>query len=137
MARRAHQQIAPWKIGLTLGVVVAAIAAGFLIIGGGGGSPYRTLSPLNVNSYLENANSLRGNVYRLEGVVQNSLAWSPAKGRLISVELTEDDGRVQHLLPIFLPSLLNHVNLQKGQRFLFKVEIGQDGIISAQEITKS
>lgn len=136
MARRAHQQIAPWKVGLTLGAVVLAIAAGFLMIGGGG-SPYRTLSPLNVNSYLENANSLRGNVYRLEGVVQNSLAWSPAKGRLISVELTDDDGKGQHILPIFLPSLLNHVNLQKGQRFLFKVEIGQDGIISAQALTKS
>ena len=53
--------------------------------------PFRTATPLDVATYLENANSLRGNVYRLQGEVLNSLGWSPTKGRLIAVGV--DDGR--------------------------------------------
>ncbi len=43
------------------------------------------MATLDVKAYLENANSLRGNVYKIEGEVTNALAWSPSTGRLIAV----------------------------------------------------
>ena len=47
--------------------------------------PYRTLTPIDVGTYLDNANSLRGNVYKLTGTIDSELAWSPGQGRLFSV----------------------------------------------------
>ncbi len=99
------------------------------------GDPYRTLTPLETAAYLENANSLRGNVYRVEGIVQNSLAWSPTKGRLISVSI--GDGMSPDIVAVFVPADLNHINLQKGQRYRFKVEVIENGVIQARDLRKS
>ncbi len=121
------------------------LAAAFLllVIGGGGyyawqqsgADPYRTIPEMDVDSYLENANSLRGNLYKFEATVQNALAWSPGDGRLMAVEIRHrGDTRV---VPILIPSEHNDVNIQRGQTFHFKVEIIQDGVIRALEMRKS
>jgi hypothetical protein len=132
MARRAQTKIGVWPMVILL-VVLAAFIAGGLHFFSGTSNPYRTIPALEVSAYLENANSLRGNVYRLEATIHNSLAWSPSKGRLISVETM----KTKETLAIFIPASLNHINLQKGQHFLFKIEIAKDGLIQAQEMTKS
>ena len=65
MARRASSGTGIGPI-----LLVALIA---LLVGGGGfwlfkqaSDPFRTLQPLEVSAYLDNANSLRGNVYKIE-----------------------------------------------------------------------
>ena len=86
---------------------------------------FRTAAPLDVTTYLENANSLRGNVYKIQGEVLNSLGWSPTKGRLIAVGV---DGGKQ-VIPVLVTTSFSHINIQRGQRFVFLLEVGDKGIV--------
>ena len=87
---------------------------------------------MDVAAYLDNANSLRGNVYKVSGTVDAALAWSPADGRLFSV--VADGGT--DMLPLLVPPEFNHINVQKGQRFSFKIEVGDKGILKAEDMRK-
>lgn len=113
-------------------VILAGLVGGGYFIFNKSSEPFRTLQSMDVSQYLENANSLRGNTYKLDAVVQNSLAWSPAKGRLFSIEV----GPNKEVLAVLIPPALNQVNVQKGQRFFFKVEIIKDGVVQVLEMTK-
>ncbi|MEO6054361.1 MAG: hypothetical protein ABIP97_10135 [Chthoniobacterales bacterium] len=97
------------------------------------GDPYRKYEKLDVGTYLENSNSLRGNVYKVEGEVMNDLAWSPTEGRLYSFGVDKNAS----VIPVLIPSVLNHVNIQKGQRFVLLLEVMDNGILRAKEITKA
>jgi len=133
MPRRASSKLNPlWFVAVAL-LVAAAIGGGYLFIRTAN-DPYRTIHSLDVLTYLENANSLRGNTYRITGTVWNSLAWSPAAGRLFAVEVGE--GKAGDLLPLLVPSSLNHMNLQKGQRFAFEVEIVEGGVLRVKSLRK-
>jgi hypothetical protein len=94
--------------------------------------PFRTVSSLDVRTYLENANSLRGNVYKIEGEVVNSLGWSPSKGRLIAVEVDNNE-----VVPVLVTTDFSHINIQKGQRFIFLLEVDDKGILRTKDMTKS
>jgi hypothetical protein len=133
MARRAKSNIHPiW--------LITGFALIFLLFGGGYflfgkiQDPFRTVAALDTSLYLENSNSLRGNTYKITGTVLNSLAWSPTNGRLFSVEVVS--GANNDVLPVLIPTDFNHVNIQKGQRFSFKVEIDDKGILKAMDLTK-
>jgi len=121
------------------GLLIAALAVLLLLIAGGGyflggsGAPYRTAPEFPVEEYLANSSSLRGNSYRLTGAVLNSIAWSQESGRLISVEPTGSDSPI----PVVVPAELGEVNIQKGQRFHFLVEVREKGILYAKDLTKS
>jgi hypothetical protein len=132
MARRARSTP---NAGLLAGGLVLLL----LLIAGGGyffgssGAPYRTAPEFPVQEYLATSSSLRGNNYRLTGAVLNSIAWSPQAGRLISVEPTGSDSPV----PVVVPAELGEMNIQKGQRFHFLVEVRENGILYAKDLTKS
>jgi hypothetical protein len=110
-----------------------AIAAGYFVFSRAS-DPYRTMQSLSVPAYLDNANSLRGNTYRVGGTVWDSLGWSPAAGRMYAIEVGE--AKPTDPLPILVPAALNHVNLQKGQRFVFQVEVGEGGILIVRDLKK-
>jgi hypothetical protein len=121
---------------------IAIIAALLLVLAAFVGSrlfvsatsePFRAVSPLDVQTYLENANSLRGNVYRMEGEVVNSLAWSPSKGRLIAIKVDKSED----VVPVLVTTNFNHINIQKGQRFIFLLEVDDKGILRTRDMTKS
>jgi hypothetical protein len=97
--------------------------------------PFRALRPIDMQVYLDNANSLRGNVYKVEGTVVHLLAWRPDKGRLISVQVDARAGF--ELLPIVIPVDFSHVNIQKGQTFFFRVGVGEGGVVTANAIEKA
>jgi hypothetical protein len=134
MARRASAQQSPIVLILVLLVVVGLGVGGFFIFRKSN-EPFRTLQSMDVSVYLENANSLRGNSYKIEAVIQNSLAWAPARGRLFSVEV--DVSGNKEMLPLLIPSELNNINVQKGQRYFFKIEVVQDGVLLVKEMTKA
>jgi hypothetical protein len=117
-------------------VFAAVLLAGVWLVFRSSGGNYRNLEPLPVSTYLEYARSLRGNVYKVDGTVLNSLAWDKTRGRLISIEVKSDRGGFD-VLPVLVPATLNNVNLQKGQKFTFKVSIGENGIIQVEELEKS
>jgi hypothetical protein len=95
--------------------------------------PFRTTAPLDVRAYLENANSLRGNVYKIEGKVEEQLAWSPTSGRLFSISV----GNGEDVLPVLITTQFNSENIQKGQRFIFLLEVTDDGMLRTKALTKA
>ena len=95
MARRASSSPPPMRVLLTAAVMVA-LAGGAYALYGWVSDPYRKVPPLPVHSYLENANSLRGNVYRLDATVSQALEYSARSGRLFSV--TDSEGEVVAIL---------------------------------------
>jgi hypothetical protein len=98
-------------------------------------NPYRTLERLKAEDYLENANSLRGNTYQVEGVILNSLGSSPEKGRLFGLRL--GSGGRELPVPILVPPGYRDVNLQKGQKFRIKVRVNDEGLLLVEEMTKA
>lgn len=132
MVRKARQNRGSGLlIGGAVGIIIL-LAIGYWMVTRDS-EPYRTVPVLDVASYLENANSLRGNTYRIQGEVLNSLAWSPTSGRLIAVGVS--DGR--DVLPVLIPTELNQINIQKGQRFIFLIEVDEKGILRANNLTKA
>ncbi|MCX6935578.1 MAG: hypothetical protein NTZ01_05230 [Verrucomicrobia bacterium] len=134
MSRRGHTKTSP---GLILGLVIA-----FLGLAGVGtfffqkdADPYRTVEQLKPSDYFENANSLRGNMYQVEGTIFSSLAWNPEKGRLFSLRVTEKE-KVWPL-PILLPATLRQINIQKNQSYRAKVRVNEVGVLVAEEIRKA
>ena len=126
--RKSHPR-AGWILGLvTVGIL---LFAAIYLLGSKDSNPARTTPPLDVASYLANANSLRGNIYKLEGTVAESLAWSPDSGRLIAVQ-TEDD-----IIPILVTPDFNSMNIQKEQRLEFILEVDEKGILRTRKVTKS
>jgi hypothetical protein len=119
-------------------IVVAAL----LVVGAFVGSqlfmhmasePFRTTPTLDVRAYLENANSLRGNVYKIEGKVEEQLAWSQSSGRLFSISV----GDGSDILPVLITTKFNSENIQKGQRFIFLLEVTDDGMLRTKALTKA
>jgi hypothetical protein len=131
MVRRASSSVNPWWVGGVIILILAAIAGGWALYQNVS-DPYRTLTPLDVSVYLDNANSLRGNVYKLNATVDTQLAWAPLEGRLYSVEV---NGR-NDVLPVLIPAAFNSMNIQKGQRYFFKLEVGDKGILHVRDIRK-
>ena len=134
MARRAHRTSSPaaWWGGLAL---ILALGIGGAFFFQQGSDPYRTVEILKPEDYLENANSLRGNIYQLEGVISSSLGSSPEKGRLFSLKATYGDK--EWPLPILVPPGYRDINLQKGQRYRLKVRVNEAGFLETEEMTKS
>lgn len=146
MARRANSKIPPLWILLTLVALVLAVVIG-LVLQNSGGDPYRTVPELDLGDYLNNANSLRGNVYKVKGQITQSLGYSKSKGRLFSVEVDTEGPRNANnggsnssgrdVLPILVPPELNYLNLQKGQHYTFRLEVGDVGILKTLDMKKS
>jgi hypothetical protein len=134
MARRASSSHNPLWILLAVIVGIAVIGGGYTIVGRAN-DPYRTMTPLPVRDYLENANSLRGNVYRLEGTVSKALEYSPTAGRLFAVDV--DSTANGDVVPLLIPSRFNNENIERGQRYQFKIEVGERGVLQVQDVKKT
>jgi hypothetical protein len=130
MARkRKSPPRAGWLVGLiTCGVL---LFAGFHLLSSKEGTTARTTPPLDLESYLASANSLRGNIYKLEGTVSESLAWSPDSGRLIAVETDEN------IIPVLVTPEFQSMNIQKEQKLVFILEVDEKGILRTRKVTKS
>ncbi len=141
MARRAQSKIRPLWVALILGALALAALVGALVQNTGG-DPFRTDQELDVDEYLANANSLQGNVYKIHGSIAQSLGYSREKGRLFSVNVPGrngggDTGAGGGVLPVLVPPKLGFLNLQKGQRYVFRLEVGDAGVLRALDMKKS
>ncbi|MEI6337498.1 MAG: hypothetical protein WCQ57_02810 [Verrucomicrobiota bacterium] len=132
MARRGKNSIKPLWI-VTAVILLAAAFFGSRVFIAANSEPFRTVNPLDVKAYLDNANSLRSNVYKIEGEVNDSLGWSPSTGRLIAVSVNEG----ADLLPVLVTTDFNHINIQKGQKFIFILEVDNKGILRTKHLIKS
>jgi len=129
MPRRASSSAHPLWL-LAAGVlVVAAIAGGLLIRSQG--DPFRTVAALPVKDYLDNSNSLRGNIYKLDATIAKSIDWSANAGRLFAVESSGE------VLAVLVPPKFSALNIERGQRYVFKLEVAEKGVLRVQEVRKA
>lgn len=123
-----------------LGFVVVAALLFKLIAGGilGGGDAKATkrgsgkASPLNLMTYRDNGNSLRGNVYHVEGKVEETLRWTPDRGRLISFEA--HDATEVLPVPVLVPDEFGNINIERGTELGMVVRVDRDGTLIAESI---
>ena len=140
MPRRASSGV---NIGQIVGIAAAII--GFFIIAfllikliagdalsiGGPRKSNLNASPINLTSYRENANSLRGNLYQVDGKIEEMLRWSE-NGRLISFEAS--DGSKSIPVPVLVPGDFQNVNLERGAEMRIIVRVNRDGMLVAESI---
>lgn len=129
----------PWLMLLLL-VIVGAVGYWSLRNGGSDGS-LRTTEELDPALYYDNANSLRGNTYKIDAEIDSSLGNSPSKGRLFSVVLKQNakqagKGGAPVVLPVLVPTALGSLTIQKGQHYLMKVTVVEDGLLKVEEASK-
>lgn len=129
MARRKNSSINPVWLLFAVGLILIAFVGSRFFLSSGSDS-YRTIAVLDVSSYMDNANSLRGNIYKAEGEVSNSLAWSPTAGRLIAVDVEKET------IPVLVTPEFNAINIQKGQKFRFVVEVDPKGVLKTKKISQ-
>jgi len=131
MARRAQSGLKPAHL-----ISIVALIAG--LIGGGwsllhrGTDPMTGLSLLSAEEYLESSNALSGNIYKVEGTIDNRLDGWKGRDRLFSVQISEGGSFV----PVLVPATLE-ANIQRGQRYVFKVRVLETGILEVLQLFKA
>lgn len=113
------------------------VTAAFAIVGGywflnSQATPFRTASSLDALLYSSSAGTLRGNSYKIEGVVDNMLALSPSEGRLLSIRV--ENGK--YVIPLLVTKEFNSINLQKEQRYIFLAKVGEKGVLRTEKVSK-
>ena len=130
------------KSGLNIGQILIGFIILGAVVGGGwfflahGGDPYATTPTLDVNEYRDRSASLEGNTYKLTGTVQEQLDRSEDQGRLLHVTIKKEDGSLGDPVGIQIPASLDTQNIQKGQDFLFVVEVSRMGMLTATAVEK-
>ncbi len=132
MARRNRQPKGPSLV-LGLALLIVLLGGGFAVFklaGGGSSGDFRGLTSLNVSEYLENSKSLQGNVYMVEGRVEDQLGWS-LDGRVLMVVSQGEPVGVK------VPADFSDQNIQAGQSFAFKVRVVEGGILLVEALEKA
>jgi hypothetical protein len=136
MSRQKKSQGLPlWLIVL---LVLLAAGGGFYSLHqNGGDASLRTTEELDPSIYYENANSLRGNTYKIDVEIDSALGNSPNKGRLFSVILKKaSKNGAPVVLPVLVPLELGNLTIQKGQHYLMKVKVVENGLLKVEEARK-
>ena len=131
MARKRKSSISPAFLAAIIAAGVGRIIVAMIFIGESS-EPHRTTDTLDGRLYLENSNSLRGNVYRMNAEIVNALAMSRTRGRMFSV-LSGDE----RLMAVIIPPEFNSVNIQRGQNFVLLVEVDEQGLLRVRDLSKS
>lgn len=133
MPRRASSGINP---GLLIGVAVAIAAiffGGKMLLGGKSETSLKG-SELDMAVVEENANSLRGNEYVVEGTIDDQILWTPDRGQVVSLKVDTPGG--DKFLGIEIPPGLTDTNIEREQSYAFRVSFRQGGIAVAEEVTR-
>ena len=133
MARRAQKGINKLIIAL-FAVIVSG--AGFLIVKiiGSPKDTMRTVTQLNVSDYIKEGTTLAGTEGIVTGVVAEKLRWTADRGERISVAVNLDKN--QELIPIMVPPKFKNVNIARGDKFTFKVEVGKEQLLITKDLKR-
>ena len=133
MARRASSSLHPGSlIGIAAAVVVAIVACQSLFKHKK--PSFGDVGTLNVDDFLENGNSLRGNEYSIEGKIDEKLRWTPSRGQIISLRVSTKGG--DELIGIEIPPNFNNLNVEREQRYAMRVKVRQGGIPVATAVNR-
>ena len=131
MARRAQSGLKPAHLISMLALLAGIIGGGWSLLNRGT-DPMTGLSPLSTEEYLESSNALSGNTYKVEGTIDNRLDSWKGSDRLFSVQVNEGGSFV----PVLVPSSLD-ANIQRGQRYVFKVRVLETGVLEVIQLIKA
>lgn len=135
MPRRAQSGVRPahW---LGLIIILAVIGGGGYALMHRATDPMTGIMELDTGGFLENATALGGNEYKLEGLVEDRLdtKWSSKDGRLFSVQISDGSGSTS--VPVWIPPDYQGPNIQRGQRYLMKVRVQENGVLEMLELFK-
>ncbi len=132
MPRRASSGPKPAVIIGVVVVIIAAFLGGKLLLGARSGGPKLDGAPLDMTMVEENANSLRGNAYVVDGKVDGKLTWTVDRGQVISLQV--GDGPSARFLGIEVPANLASINIERGRNYAFRVRFRDGGIAVAEEV---
>lgn len=133
MPRRASSKIHPAFIAVAVILLVLAIIGGNLLIGKKQ-SGFGNLQPLDVRQLMENANSMRGSEYLVEGEVNEKLHWTPDSGQFISLRVDIPGG--EEVIGVEIPPEFNDINIEVRQSYSISVRIRDGGIPVATGINR-
>ncbi len=135
MPRRAQSGVRPahW---LGILAILAVIGGGGFALMNRASDPMTGTTELSTGEFLEDATALSGNTYRLEGIVDDRLdKWRSAEGRLFSVQIS-DGSSMGTFVPVWVPPDYQGANIQRGQRYSFKVRVQENGVLQVIELIK-
>ncbi len=131
MGRRASSSLNATAIVGIIAAIAVIAAVGFFMLRQK--SETFTDAPLlRISEALDNANSLRGNEYRVEGKVDTR--WVRDSGEGLSLQI-EEDGRIEYFF-IVIPPDVDHVNIEREQRYAFKIRFGEGGVAIATAVKR-
>jgi hypothetical protein len=117
-------------------VILAVIGGGGFALMNRATDPMTGVTELSTNEFLENATALSGNIYKVEGIVDDRLdKWRSADGRLFSVQISDGSG-TGTFVPVWVPPDYQGANIQRGQRYTFKVRVQENGVLEVLELLK-
>ncbi|MCE2693691.1 MAG: hypothetical protein QE570_03675 [Verrucomicrobiota bacterium] len=134
MPRRAQSGVRPahW---LGLITILAVIGGGGFALMNRATDPMNGVTDLETGEFLENATALSGNIYKVEGIVDDRLdKWRGTDGRLFSVQVS--DGSGSSYVPVWVPPDYTGANIQRGQRYVIKVRVQENGVLEMLELLK-
>ncbi|MEK6232725.1 MAG: hypothetical protein N2A42_12820 [Luteolibacter sp.] len=133
MARRASSSTNPVLI---IGIVVAVIAAVFAgkFVMTKKSEKFSDVNPLVIQDLLDNGNSLRNNEYLIEGKIDERFFRDSNTSSVVSVRVKSASG--EEVVPVKIPSNFNNLNIEREQRYVFKVRFEQGGMPVATDISR-
>ena len=131
MGRRASSSLNTTAIVGIIAAIAVVATVGFFMLGKKS-ETFTDVPLLRISEALDNANSLRGNEYRVEGKVESR--WVRDSGEGLSLQV-EEDGRTEYFF-IMIPPDIKHVNIEREQRYAFKIRFGEGGVAVATAIKR-
>ena len=133
MARRASSNLHPRIIIGAIAAIVIAIISGKSLIGKTS-TTFGDVGKLDVDELLQNGNSLRGNVYVIEGQIDEKLQWTTNRGQFVSIKVDAPGGA--EFVGIEIPPKFDKFNIDTKQKYAFRVKFKEGGIPVATGINR-
>lgn len=131
MSRRAQKGINPMIIALT-GIIIALIFVTIIFLLKTQKNSIRSVNKFNVNDYIKEGSTLLGTEGIVTGTVNEKLRWTANRGEVISLRVEE----INQLIPILIPPTFRDLNISIGDRFTFRIEVGNSEVLTAKEIIR-
>ena len=122
------KKINPLFATLAIPLVVVVASAILLISRGNASGNAQPIPPAEV--LRESPETLRGNVYTLQCVVEQQLAYDATKGRILAVKYWGGNGRAAVFVPVSIGQ-----NFEVGQRYTMRVRVNDDTLF-VEELEK-
>ena len=131
MSRRAQKGINPMIIALT-GIIIVLIFVTIIFLLKTQKNSIRSVNKFNVNDYIKEGSTLLGTEGIVTGTVNEKLRWTTNRGEVISLRVEE----INQLIPILIPPSFRDLNISIGDRFTFRIEVGNSEVLTAKEIIR-